>query len=112
MVLLFLLLNPAMAARAIGKGGKNIKILKDSINKNIKVMEYSDDPLAIARNFIFPLKPKKVDFDAESEGKVLTIEFNTSRERRVLLNNNQSGLKHLKEIMNRYHKDITDVRIL
>lgn len=95
-------------AKAIGSGGKNIKILRSKLNKNIKVIEESHDCCSLVKNFIFPLKVKECN---QVEDKI-EVEFNHSRERRFLLDNQQRGLKELKAAVSRYYPDIKDIRIL
>lgn len=99
--------EPGKAGLAIGKGGKNIQNLKNSLKKEFKILEFADDPKKLAENFVFPAKPVSV---SEDEGK-LSIQFATGRERRMLLTENQKRLKQLKEIIKRYHPNIKDVVI-
>lgn len=94
--------------KAIGQQGSNIRILRDKFKKNIRIIAEAGDSCSLAENFLFPLKPKK----CEQVENVLEIEFNSSRDRRRLLDNQQKGLKDLKLIINRYYPDISDIRIL
>jgi len=94
--------------KAIGKGGRTIKQLRDTINKDIQVIELADDPISMVKNFMFPIIPKEI----QNEENTINITFKTGRERRLLLNNQQQGLKTLKEIIQRYFRDIEDVRVL
>jgi NusA-like KH domain protein len=96
------------AGRAIGPQGKYIKILRSKTNKNIKIMEQAADSCGLIQNYLFPIKPKK----CEIVDNVAQIEFNSSRERRLLLDNQLRGLKDLKFVVSRYHPDIKDIRIL
>jgi len=105
---LFFLTAMGNASKAIGSGGKNIKILRNKLNKNVKVFEKSADSCELAKNYLFPTKPKK----CENVEGTMEIEFNSSRERRYLLDNQQRGLKELKAVIARYHPDIKDIRIL
>ena len=104
----FFLTSPGNASKAIGSGGKNIKILRNKLNKNVKVFEKSTDSCELAKNYLFPTRPKK----CEKVESILEIEFNSSRERRYLLDNQQRGLKELKLVIARYNSDIKDIRIL
>ena len=105
--------NPGKAKIAVGKQGMNIKKLKSMINKEVKVIEFSKDVVGLVRNVVFPLKPKSVEIVTnEDTESIINIEFKSPKERRILLDNNQKKLKLLKDIVNRYHKDINDIRIL
>lgn len=105
--------NPGKAKIAVGKQGMNIKKLRSMINKEVKVIEFSKDVDSLVKNVVFPLKPKSVEIvNTEDNNKIINIEFKSPKERRILLDNNQRRLKLLKDIVNRYHKDINDIRIL
>ena len=93
------------AGLAIGKGGKNIQNLKNSLKKEFKIMDYASNPEMLARNFVYPVKPVSVSV----ENNKLSIQFATGRERRLLLSNNQKKLKQLKAIVKRYYPEIEDV---
>lgn len=98
---------------AVGKQGVNIKKLSSMINKEVKVIEFSNEVIDLVKNIIFPLKAVSVEIATDNENqKVINIAFKSSKERRFLLDNNQKKLRLLKEIVKRYHKDINDIRIL
>ncbi len=102
---------PGSAAKAIGKQGKNVQFLKNKLNQDIKIVESASDVINLCKNYLFPLIPKTLEKDIENKN-IIKIEFKTSRERRFLLDNQQKGLKELKEVVNRYFKEIEDIRIL
>ena len=100
------------AGRAIGPQGKNIKLLRSKLNKNIKIFEEAQDCCQLIKNYLFPIKPKSC-IQVDNNGKEqIEIEFNHSRERRFLLDSQQRALKELKQVINRYYPDIKDIRIL
>ena len=100
--------------KVVGRAGKNVKALRDALRKQVQIIEYADNPVSLTKNFVFPLKPKEVKeaVNEDNGQKELHIEFSTPRERRFLLDNQQRGLKTLKEIINRYFKDISNIRVL
>ena len=105
---IFFLTSIGNASKAIGSGGKNIKILRNKLNKNVKVFEKGADSCGLTKNYLFPTKPKK----CEEVENTIELEFNSSRERRYLLDNQQKGLKEMKEVVSRYYSEIKDIRIL
>lgn len=105
--------NPGKAKIAVGKQGINIKKLSSMINKEVKVIEFSNEVIGLVKNVIFPLRAISVEVAMDNENqKIINIAFKSSKERRFLLDNNQKKLKLLKDIVKRYHKDINDIRIL
>jgi len=105
---LIFITSPGNAGKAIGPQGKNIKILRSKTNKNIKIIEQAADCCGLITSYLYPAKPKK----CEIVDNVAQIEFNSSRERRYLLDNQLKGLKDLKAVVSRYYPDIKDIRIL
>ena len=98
---------------AIGKAGKNIKNMKESTKKNIKIIEEAKTPGDLVRNYIFPLKTTNIFSSEDSEGeKILNVQFQIARDRRHLLSNNQAKLKELKELIDRFFPGIKEIRIL
>ena len=95
------------AGLAVGKNGKNIQTLKRSLNKDVKIIEYATTPEKLAVNFVFPLKPTKV----EIEDNILAIYFARGSERRCLLSDNKAKLNQLKDVMKIYYSDIAEITV-
>jgi transcription termination/antitermination protein NusA len=105
--------KPGEAGKAIGTGGKNIKFLRTKLNKNVKVIEEADNCCDLIKNYLFPIKIKDCQKKTTDNNTItIELEFNSSRERRYLLDNQQKGLKEMKEVVSRYYSEIKDIRIL
>ncbi len=105
------ILPPNSAPKAIGKQGKNIKQIKNSLQKEVKVVEKADSIETLIKNFLFPLKTIYIK-KQEDNSKVMEIKFQNRNDRRILLNNQQELLKCLKKVVEHYYKDIEDIRVL
>ena len=55
------------AGIAIGKNGKNVKKLNEILNKEIEVLEFSEDPITFVSNIFKPLKVKNAYFGENPE---------------------------------------------
>lgn len=93
---------------ALGREGKNIRMLRERLNRNIKVMGAGGSASELAANFLYPLKARSITIEADT----LNIDFAVHSERRILLNNQQSRLKLLKSVVKRYFPEILDIRVL
>lgn len=100
--------SPGQTGKAIGKSGVNIKRLRTALNKDVKVIENADTLENLISNYLFPIKPKKV----EQNHSAVSITFSASKERRAVLNNSQKELKKLKATVSRYYPKIKDIQIL
>ena len=98
------------AAKAVGKKGKNILNLKTQLKKDVKIIEFSADPLQLTRNALHPLDIESIELDQETN--IINVKLKTARNRRILLSNNLKKLKELKALIQRYNKEVTDIKIL
>jgi len=64
--------------KAIGKGGANIDRVRRSINKNVEVVEYSDDEAEFVANAFQPAAIEDVEVSEEDDSKVAYVEVNES----------------------------------
>ncbi len=101
-----------LVAKAIGKEGKNIKQIRETLNREIKVIEEADSAETLIKNFLFPLKVKRVDILENNQGSYAEIEFMNRKDRRVLLSNQQDVLKCLKDVVLHFYPEILDVRVV
>ena len=95
------------ASKAVGKKGVNIKKLADMMNKKLKVVEFSVDPVTFIRSFISPIKPQ----DIKIEENIVEINVRGRQEKGLLIGRDRNNLNCLKEIMKKYFK-IEEVKIL
>ena len=58
---------------AIGKGGSNIKSLKNIIKRNVELIEYFDDPIKFLKNILNPKFVKEVKLDTNADGSSRAI---------------------------------------
>ncbi len=109
--MIFILKN-GTAAKAIGSGGKNIKLIKNTLKKEVKVIEEADSVERLVENYLFPLHPRKVELEESETGqKILLITFRVRGERQTLLGNNKQGLNCIKEVVKYFYPDVLDVKI-
>ena len=53
---------------AIGKGGSNIKSLKNIIKRDVELIEYFDDPIKFLKNILNPKFVNEVKLDTKPDG--------------------------------------------
>ena len=94
---------------AIGKGGVNIERVKKAINKEVWVMESSDDLSEFIKNIFQPAKIRNVLVRDEVAGKIVTIEVSKKDMRRVI-GQNGSKIKTAKKLAER-HFGVGDIKV-
>jgi transcription termination/antitermination protein NusA len=94
---------------AIGKGGVNIERVKKAINKEVWVMESSDDLSEFIINMFQPAKIRSVKMQDGLTGKIVTIEVSKKDMRRVI-GQNGSKIKTAKKLAER-HFGVEDIKV-
>jgi len=100
------IVEPGNMAKAIGKGGANIKRLEQKIGKKVKVAEFNENPLQFAGNLMYPARIK----DSDRQGGVLIFEAADSASRGMMIGRNASHLRKTEEIVKRYF-DIDEIKV-
>lgn len=105
---LVFVVNRAEVGAALGKGGANIRKLKELLNKKIKVVGSGKDVKELVANFLYPIKTKNISTD----NSLIELELNQSSDRRTLLRNSQCQLKLLKNVVKRYFPEVAEIKVL
>lgn len=89
--------------KAIGKGGANIDRVRRSINKNVEVVEFSDDEAEFVANAFQPaaIEGVKVD-DEEDGGKVAYVEVNES-DKGLAIGKDGENIETAKQLAQRHY---------
>jgi len=88
----------------IGKGGANIKKMRDILKKNIKVFEYSKTPEEAIKNMI----PNAKSVEIKGETAVVSI---PQRERASVIGQRGKNIKVIKEMLER-HFNIKNLKLI
>ncbi len=94
---------------AIGKAGANIERVKKAVNKNVWVMEFSEDLNEFVRNMFQPTRIRQIRLSDGDSGKILTLEVSRKDSRKVI-GQNGSKIKTAKNLMER-HFAIDDIKV-
>ncbi len=88
---------------AIGKGGVNVKRVREILRKDIKIFEYSPQPEEMIKNMI----PAVKEVEIKGEEAVITVD---SKDRSAVIGKGGKNIKIIKELVSRHFK-IKNVRI-
>jgi len=76
--------EPGKISVAVGKGGSNIRKVENLLNKRVRLVEYSNDPISFVRNIMFPFTPRNLILVTKSDGsKVIKIIADNALKRRL-----------------------------
>ena len=70
---LYFLVKRGDQGRAVGRNGRNIKVLSELFKRQIEVFEYSDDITEMVKNLFPGVEIQKVDVIERGEGKIVNV---------------------------------------
>ncbi|MCD6157952.1 MAG: NusA-like transcription termination signal-binding factor [Euryarchaeota archaeon] len=108
-LIIFVIEGPAI--RAIGRDGSKIRTIKEYLNKDIKVVSYSDDPRVFMRNFFAPYKPRKVEIVEEKGKRRIYVHVDPTIKPKAI-GKNGKNVRLAKELLQRHFKDIDSVIVV
>jgi N utilization substance protein A len=84
--------------KAIGKGGVNIKKIREAIKRKVKMVEYGSTPAAFVRNLIFPTRVEEI---REVDG-VVEIVGQDKKTKGLLIGRDGKNLDFLNRTVKRF----------
>lgn len=93
---------------ALGKNASNVKSLEKSLNKKIKIVQYSPNILELVRSWIQPLKADRI----EQEEDVITITGSDTQTKGLLIGKNAANLRHSEEVIRRYFPNLKEIKVI
>ncbi|MEM0084857.1 MAG: NusA-like transcription termination signal-binding factor [Candidatus Methanomethylicia archaeon] len=87
---------------AIGKGGVNIKRIKDIINKNIEVVEYAEDPETLIKHAFLPARVKAVKITKTPDNEKIAYVTVDPQDKGIAIGKNGKNILKVKLIAKRY----------
>jgi N utilization substance protein A len=87
---------------AIGREGRNMKILKKIIKKDVNLVAFSEDPLQLAKNALAPAVAEKVEI-VEKNGKKVIVVTMDYENRKLAIGKGGRRIRNAKKIVQRHH---------
>jgi len=95
------LTKPGEMGLAIGKGGRNINMLKRMTGKQIEVVEYSDSPEKLIRNSLSPANVKEIRLTEKSDKKIAVVEVDP-KDKSIAIGKNGRNIEKTRMLAKRY----------
>ncbi len=93
--------KPGDMGLAIGKGGKNINMLRRMTSRQIEVVEYSETPEGLIRNSLAPAKLKEIRVTERPEKKIVVVEVD-ARDKAIAIGKNGRTIDKARLLVKRY----------
>lgn len=106
---LVFLVMPGEIKKVVGPHGEKVVRLKARLQKEIQVVEFSDDPSRLVLNTFFPFSPEKVEFSPRGKGRHATVTVAAEWKARAIGKEGRN-LKIALALISR-HSDVVSVNV-
>lgn len=96
---------------AIGKNGANAQRVKETLNKPIDIIEYSDDPIKFIKNIIWPVKVKSIHVSERKDGKKIAVLDINKKDKGLVIGKEGKNIDRIKNLLKRHH-NLDDIMIM
>lgn len=87
---------------AIGKNGRNIRVLERMTGKKHEIIEYSEDPAQFIKNALKPAMVREVRITERTDGKTMAVVAVNPRDKGVAIGKNGRNAERLRFLAKRY----------
>lgn len=104
---LIFIVEPGNMSQALGKNASNIPKFRASFNKNIRLIEYSDDLAQFVKNVARPVKLVAV----RCEESIVYMQSPDYPSRGLLIGRNATTLRNNEQIVQRYFAHVKELKV-
>ncbi len=97
------LAKPGEMGLAIGKGGKNINMLRKMTGRPIEVVEFADTIEGLVRNCLAPAKVKEIRITERPDRKIVVVEVDP-KDKALAIGKNGRTIDRTRMLAKRYYQ--------
>jgi N utilization substance protein A len=87
---------------AIGKGGKNIRLLERMTGKKHDIIEHSENPSQFIKNALKPAQVKEIRITERPDGKTMAVVSVNPKDKGVAIGKNGKNAERIRFLAKRY----------
>lgn len=91
------------AALAVGRGGSNVKILKQILGKDVEIVEGGDTPEELIKNSLYPAKVIMVKVTKSPSGSKVAITTVAPEDKGIAIGKNGRNIARARILAKRYY---------
>jgi N utilization substance protein A len=95
----------------LGKRANNLEALKKEFKKDIKIIEYDQDPAKFVENIFKPYKIEGISIDYQPGGKIIAQVLASPEEKGKLIGKSGRNVRSANLIASR-HTEVNEVRVI
>ena len=96
---LIVIINENELIKIIKDKGKNIKNIERMMHTRIKVVEFNKDPLKFTKNYIYPIRPLKINLN----DNIIEISVEDRKSKGLLIGRESKNLDELNNLVKSYY---------
>lgn len=96
---LVVIINENELIKIIKNKGKSIKNIERLMHTRIKVIEFNKDPLKFTKNYIYPIKPLKINLNEN----IIEISVEDRKSKGLLIGRESKNLNELNSLIKKYY---------
>jgi len=90
------------AALAVGKGGSNVKMLRNIVGKDVEIVETGESPEELIKNSLYPAKVIMVKVTKAPSGSKVAITTVAPEDKGIAIGKNGRNIARAKMLAKRY----------
>ena len=90
------------AALAVGKGGSNVKMLRNIVGKDVEIVEAGESPEELIKNSLYPAKVIMVKVTKAPSGSKVAITTVAPEDKGIAIGKNGRNIAKAKTLAKRY----------
>jgi N utilization substance protein A len=87
---------------AVGKGGKNIRLLERMTSKKHEIIEFSENPARFIKNALKPAHVREIRITEKPDGKTMAVVSVDPRDKGVAIGKNGRNAERIRFLAKRY----------
>ncbi|KUO88536.1 MAG: transcription elongation factor NusA [Thermoproteus sp. JCHS_4] len=91
------------AALAVGKGGNNVRMLRQIIGRDVEVVEYAETPEELIKNSLYPARVIAVKVTKSPSGNLVAITTVVPEDKSIAIGKNGRNIAKAKLLAKRYY---------
>ena len=95
--LIYFIVAKGDLGKAIGKNGDTVKLIKQKVNKNIKMIEFDEEEISFIRKVVDPIRIENI----QKEGNTIFIRDNNKKTKSLLIGREGRKLQLLNRALQR-----------